>query len=341
MAWRARWRFAQMLHLPAHPEPELPSVAVIVPARNEAKNLERLLPSLNALAYPGHLQVSVVDDGSIDDTAKVARRHQAACLQLNKLPAGWLGKPHACHQGALLADSDLLLFTDADTCHSPDSLARAVSLLLLEELDALSLFPSQRFVSWWDALPLSAAFAGLFAVLPRRFPLVNGQYVLVRREAYFASGGFGSVRQEPVEDLAFGARLQAQGFRLAPVNGAGVLDVHMYDSFASVWRGLTRIGAGSLPWLGSQASLSVAMVISGLMPLLGGLLWSFGLVSPAAAALAWSLVIAGLYPWLRSGRAWVNLWAAPLGVLIVQAAATWGLAARLMHIRQSWKGRLI
>jgi len=81
----------------------LPSLSIIIPARNEEANLSVLLPSLCSLRYPGPLEILVVDDQSTDQTAAVAQAHGAGLLRLDHLPSGWLGKPFACHQGAQAA----------------------------------------------------------------------------------------------------------------------------------------------------------------------------------------------------------------------------------------------
>ena len=88
---------------------------MIIPARNEAHNLPRLLESLASQSVQPR-EVIVVDDGSTDDTAEIARRHGAEVLVSKPLPEGWRGKPWACHQGAEAASGDLLCFVDADTC---------------------------------------------------------------------------------------------------------------------------------------------------------------------------------------------------------------------------------
>jgi glycosyltransferase involved in cell wall biosynthesis len=85
------------------PTDPYPSLSIIIPARNEAENLRRLLPSLKQTDYPGPLEIIVVDDGSTDETADIARQHQTALLQLHELPQGWLGKTNACHQGSAQA----------------------------------------------------------------------------------------------------------------------------------------------------------------------------------------------------------------------------------------------
>ena len=164
LAQRAERLHRQLPTLPEQIEPiSLPALSIIVPARNEVANLERLLPTLTNLAYPGEYELIVVDDNSTDGTGKIAKELGARVERVNALPSGWRGKPHACHQGAAAATGQWLLFTDADTCHAPDGPARAVALAHQQGWDGLSLFLSQKTSGWLDHLVLAVAFAGLFA----------------------------------------------------------------------------------------------------------------------------------------------------------------------------------
>ncbi len=101
----------------------MPSLSVIIPARNEAHNLPTLLGSLAAQSVRP-CEILVVDDGSTDRTAEVARELGARVIASEPLPEGWRGKTWACHQGAQAATGELLCFVDADTWFEPGGLAR-------------------------------------------------------------------------------------------------------------------------------------------------------------------------------------------------------------------------
>ncbi|MCB9423455.1 MAG: glycosyltransferase, partial [Ardenticatenaceae bacterium] len=247
LGWRAEQRYQQMPRLDVNRGGRgerrekdekslrplrfnLPSVSIIVPARNEAANLPRLLPSLGRLEYPGPVEMIVVDDNSVDETAVMTQNAGVKLIQLDHLPEGWLGKPHACHHGAAEASGDWLLFTDADTEHTPDGLARAMQYALDHELDGLTFHLGHITNGWLDSVTLLAAFAGLFAGLPQKHASMNGQYILLRRDVYQNSGGFAAVRQEPLEDLALGRYLHGLGYRVPMLRGEDVAQVAMYTS---------------------------------------------------------------------------------------------------------------
>jgi cellulose synthase/poly-beta-1,6-N-acetylglucosamine synthase-like glycosyltransferase len=319
--------------------PSYPSLSIIIPARNEAKNLQRLLPSLRALDYPGEVEIIVVDDQSSDTTAEVAARLGARVEKVESVPVGWHGKPHACHVGALSARGDWLLFTDADTVHAHDSARRAVSFAQDHALDGLTLFLKQASNTILDGAVLMTAFAGLFAGVRETNRLMNGQYILLRRNVYVASGGFESVRNQPLEDLAMGNRLRSMRYTVVALNGETAATVRMYDSPEQMWHGMTRLGAGSLEWSGSGSLLTVLFttaLVSPLLVLLGVLTGSLRL---AWLPITWLAASASVLPFARRfGSLWLTA-LAPIGALFVLLAAVWGLAARILGLGVHWRGR--
>lgn len=251
LAWRAHQVYRRLPQLAAtHSAKCLPSLAIIIPARNEEENLSRLLPSLSAIDYPGDVEVIVVDDGSMDATAAVAARHGMRVIRVDEVPAGWLGKPHACQQGAQAARGDWLLFTDADTVHQPEAAAAAVAYAASHDLDGLSLWLRNEFRGTADGLALMVALAGLFAI-PQARALLNGQFILLRRDVYWAIGGHTPVAHEAMEDLALGRRLQALGYVVPLQRGERVAAARMYQSRMEWWSGLSRWGGRSLRWAGT------------------------------------------------------------------------------------------
>jgi chlorobactene glucosyltransferase len=320
---------------------QLPALSVIIPARDEATNLPYLLPSLAALIYDGDLEIIIVDDGSTDDTGEIAAAFGARVITLAGPPPGWKGKPHACHAGASAARGEWLLFTDADTIHAPDGPARSVALARDSGLDGLSLMPEQRFSGLADRLALENAFAGLFASGAMRDGMLNGQYILIRKEVYFASGGFEAVRADALEDVALGHRLRSLGYSVPMALGDDAVQVRMYSSWSQMWSGLTRLGQGALKWTGWRAVLPAILttaLVSPLVALTGVLL---GYLAWPWLAGAWVIAALCILPWAHRLGNPVDALLAPLGALIVLGAALKGLADRLLGRGIRWKGRRV
>ncbi|MFN8484729.1 MAG: glycosyltransferase [Anaerolineae bacterium] len=322
-------------------EGPFPSLSIIVPARNESANLRRLLPTLTALEYPGEVEIIVVDDGSTDDTGDIARSFGARVIRLDGLPFGWLGKPHACHKGALAARGEWLLFTDADTAHAPDGPAQAVRTAMARGWDGLSLFLDQQSFGLIDRLTLDVAYAGLFAGLQRDAGILNGQYILLRREVYERTGGFGSVKDEMIEDVALGAVLRREGFETPMMRGENAAKVYMYADTRQMWHGMARLASGSMQHIGLRSLITMLFVTAQVTPLMTVLGVLTGKVHPRWLLLSWGAASLGMLPWTaRRGRPWLAL-LGPVGGGVVFAASLWGMARKVVGGGIHWRGRRV
>jgi len=233
----------------------VPLVSIIVPARNEARNIERCLETLGCLDYPA-FEVVVVDDRSDDDTASLARQVASGNAQSIRvvegepLPEGWFGKPWACRQGAEVARGDFLLFTDADTTHQPSLLSRAMAALRQDGARVLSLLGNQEM----ETFPEKLVQPQIFALIGLRFrrldqvltrerwqdAIANGQYVLVDASAYTSIGGHEAVRGEVVEDLRLAQELVRAGHPLTVRLARDAFATRMYTSLGEVVNGWTK-----------------------------------------------------------------------------------------------------
>ncbi len=342
LALRASRKYERLDVLPERETGDpLPALSIIVPARDEARNLPGLLRSLNALDYPGPSELIVVDDASTDGSASIACSHGARVISLQELPAGWLGKPYACHRGAHAASGEWLLFTDADTIHAPGSAAGAVRCAVENGLDGLSLFLKQQTSGALESSTLAIAFAGLFAGLSPDAPFLNGQYILVRRDAYFASGGFEAVCRQPLEDLALGHQLRVQGYVAPIMNGERSASVRMYASRRQMWQGLARLSSGSLRWSGPGAFVAPLMVILSTTPVMALVNVAMGRVSWKWGAFSWLTTIMGYIPWARRFGSPSSALVAPISANFIQFAAAWGLLQRLLGRGLTWRGRKV
>jgi len=234
---------------------ESPSLTVIIPARNEALNIERCVSSVTASEYP-NFDVIVVDDRSDDGTADLARglsagnAQRVTVLDGVELPDGWLGKPWACHQGAAAATGDLLLFTDADTTHGSALMARAVAGLREEKADLLTLIGQQLMETFWERLVQPQVFLLMLLRFPDferavknhrwRDAIANGQYLLFTRSCYETLGGHEAVKGEVVEDLVL-AQLVKRAERQLRIRSAEIdFATRMYRSLPDLIAGWSK-----------------------------------------------------------------------------------------------------
>ncbi len=240
---------------PPTPPSRAPFVSVVVPARDEAANIEACVRSLAGSAYPD-FEIVVVDDRSEDGTGDLARAigtdnaRRLTVIDGEAVPAGWLGKPWACHQGARAAGGEVLLFTDADTVHGPDLLARAVATLLEERADLVTLAGRQIMGSFWERLVQPQIFLAMVlrfydaeASVARgnwRDAIANGQFMLFTREAYAALGGHEAVRDEVVEDLALAQRTVRKGRTLVLRRAEDAFATRMYRSLDGLVEGWSK-----------------------------------------------------------------------------------------------------
>jgi chlorobactene glucosyltransferase len=346
-ALRSWSNYRRWPRLPVPPAAAMPAVSVIVPARNEAENLMRLLPSLLCLD-PQPIEILVADDRSSDGTAQVAAGFGARVLQSTEPPDGWSGKNWACRLGREHAGGAWLLFTDADTWHAPESLGAAMAAALSERADLLSILTGQECRTFWERLILPFAYSHYFAASGPAWAnddgapsaIANGQYLLVRADAYDRLGGHAAVRGSLGEDVDFARLMRRAGGRVRLFRGEGLIKVRMYRSFAGIRTGFRKYSAGYLrayPPHGILVALSTAL--AGL-PLIRTVEALRGRVSPLVAALACVVGIVGYLPWLRwFGVSPIYALLQPVAYTVFQAIALDAGLRSLLGVRVTWKGR--
>lgn len=341
---------------------ETPLVSVIIPARNERRNIERCLRSVLASTY-GNFEVIVVDDHSTDGTGDLARAiahddPRARVIEAPPLPAGWFGKQWACASGARDARGELLLFTDADTRHSPDLLPRSVSALRARGAELLTVAGEQEMHSFWERVVqpqmfalLAMRYGGTEHMSHPRSPtdaIANGQYIFVRRTSYDAMDGHASVRDKVAEDMSLAQNFVRAGRPLAVLFGRDQLSTHMYASLSELiggWRKNIYAGGRSAMMGGAlgRAAFPVALLmvpVIGLVPVAALIASALGFLS--TAWLLWSAVIVGvsLVIWAATyafmGASVFNALLYPVGLVVLLYIAA-GAVARGQRVE--WKDR--
>ncbi|MDH3349162.1 MAG: glycosyltransferase family 2 protein [Desulfobulbaceae bacterium] len=261
---------------------DLPLVSIIVPACNEEQTIEEALRSLLDLDYE-NLELIVVNDRSIDDTGGVIRRimgeHGRIKLHtVAELPEGWLGKCNAQHQGALMAQGEYLLFTDADIIMEKSTIRRAVAAMQRDGLDHLSLFFKNLapggllnamvldfggglmvlFTPWKVSEPKSRSFMGV------------GAFNMVKRSVYQAIGGHESIKMHPIDDVMLGKKIKQNGYHQECLLGFDFVAVHWYETPLAMINGLMKNMFAVFRFRLAPAMMAVVLIfLINIMPLWG------------------------------------------------------------------------
>jgi hopene-associated glycosyltransferase HpnB len=244
---------------PAPPEPgSWPSVAVVVPARNEADVLPLTLPALRSQDYPGEHRVVVVDDRSTDATRELAT------VVGEELPDGWVGKVWALEQGRAAAGAaDYYLLTDADIRHAPHSLRRLVAESLDQGLGLNSRMARLHCDSSAERLlvpPFLYFFNLLYPMrLVNRRPAAAGGCLLVRRDALELAGGFAAIRDRVIDDVSLARVLRPHGRLRLAISRTDVVSLRRHD-FAGIWRMVRRTAFTQLRGSWLLLALTVALL---------------------------------------------------------------------------------
>jgi 4,4'-diaponeurosporenoate glycosyltransferase len=308
-------------------------VSVIIPARNEAHNLPRLLESLAAQSLQPR-EVIVVDDGSTDDTAELARRHGATVIISQALPDGWRGKTWACHQGAEAASGAMLCFVDADTrFDQPDGLRH---LLDTWQGGAHSACPWHAVERPWEHLSL---FFNVNMVLGTAPDGLFGQLLLIDRESYRKSGGHERVRDKVLENLRFAGHCREAGVPVRSAVGRGIISFRMYPG------GLREMIEGWTKGFASGAGQTSGRVLGLIIGWFTGLMLTS--ISLFASSFDWPWVVLYFMATLQVGIFARRVgdfrwWLAPLfPVALVFFFSLFARSAKRSGKPVTWKGREI
>lgn len=298
----------------------------------------------------------MVDDESSDCTPEILARlvneiPHLKVLRSAGLPAGWIGKNHALWMGAQVATGDWLLFIDADTVLLAGAARRALEDALAFGAALVSYSPEQLANTFFER----ALIPFIYCRLARKFRFddvndasrpdaaANGQFLLIRRDAYFQTGGHSAVASEVLEDVALASRAKRAGLILHFAPGNGIARTRMYRGFRDLWQGWTKnlhallggIAAGdarealvAFPWL------FIALLIAGVC-----IRGRAGVLLLIAAAVALGL---GHFWYARELRA--NRYSARFIIYyglaaFLYAGLIFGSAWKYWRGKVSWKGR--
>lgn len=338
----------------AEQETSFPGISVIVPARNEAATLPRLLTSLLAQDYHPY-EVLVVDDDSTDETAAIVQRYRDRGVELLSVagpPPGWTGKNHACWIGATHARYSWLLFVDADTELAPSALHSTSCFVREHAISFVSLFARQRCETFWERLLLPFAYQQYFVSTDARVnnlsgpALANGQYLLIHSAVYHAVGGHAAIAGSIIDDVALAVRVKRAGIAAVACRGEQLVSVRMYTNLRQIVHGF---GKNSFPYLQQSPLRGIQTALSTTFASAVGLLfieaaWKKSSRLFALALLAYCAQVLNALLWLRHFGIHPRL--ALRYALLTPGAALVFLAIALSSLLHSitgrsvaWKGR--
>jgi chlorobactene glucosyltransferase len=339
-----------------------PMVSVVIPARNEARNIERCVRSVLSTTYP-NVEIVVVDDHSEDGTGEIARRiagedSRVRVMDNTPLPNDWFGKQWACATGASAALGEILCFTDADTFHEPDLITRSVNAIVRRQAGVFSVASRQELGSFWEKLiqpqlftMMGVRFGGTETVndSPRvADKIANGQCIFILRDVYESFGGHALVRNHVAEDMMLAQRAFTLGKRVILEAGFNQISARMYTTLRELidgWGKNVFAGGRDAAQFGRVGRAAYPLMLLtgpliGLVPPLVLLFSLTGFIPPAivlwaaissVALLIWWL---GLYRTIGESPAYAFL--SPLGAAVVFYIF---LRAVLRGQKVTWKGR--
>lgn len=234
-------------------DPHVPFVSVLIPARNEEDIIEQCIRSICNQSYSQY-EVIVLNDHSTDKTGEILHRLSLEFPQLSiidggVLPSHWIGKPHACHQLAMKAKGEYVLFTDADTFHDSSSIESLMKFAVTNNIDMLSAVPKQELKLFWEHVAVPFIHTLYLTYLPHdlilknpnpQFAAANGQALLFKKESYQLIGGHTSVANSIAEDIDLAIRIKSFGMRLCHASASEIISCRMYRSSRDVFTGFSK-----------------------------------------------------------------------------------------------------
>lgn len=279
-----------------------PKVSVVIPARNEGENVEACLRGLQDQTY-SNLEVILVNDRSEDNTGIVMQKYASAnstwqYIEIKTLPDGWIGKNHALHLGGKKATGEYIVFSDGDVVYSPHAVTRAISSVLIHDLDLLGLSATMNTKDVILSAMQALFTVGMISLLklhklgksPKRYIGV-GVFNLVKTSLYRKMGGHESIRLEMIDDLMLGKMMVQAGAKPGFMDGRDLISVAWYPTWKAMIFGLEKNGFASVRFSVSRMILFLTVMYGVyLFPYFGVFLFP----SPTNYLFGASLVIAHL-----------------------------------------------
>jgi len=331
-------------------------LSVVMPARNESRDIEQAIDSI--LAQHGVLvELVVINDHSTDETGEIVDRLAAVDSRVQPLHnpplvPGWFGKANAMQHGWQATEAEWVLFTDADVIHHPTCFATALETLTAQTLDFLSLLPELQCESFWENALLPHSFiGGSVKFLP---PGINkpdsqraaaaGAFILTKRSVLDQIGGLEPVRQEMLDDMCLAQVVKDHGFRTRIHFAPQLLTVRLFKSNHDCFWGSTKNILSAVDQVWKAFPLMFLPILVYWIPLATFAVgvwqgrWDLAVAGGATYALQAALIWLVL-PFCQLRYRWV--WFFPLSAIPVICCLSLALYHRLFAGSVAWRGRVI
>jgi chlorobactene glucosyltransferase len=264
--------------LPDKIKKENPLISILIPARNEEKNIRKCLLSLINQDYD-NTEILVLNDNSTDETAKIVEEisninKNVKLINGKPLPEGWTGKTYACYQLFKKSKGKYLFFTDADTVHKKESVSSAVSCLVEEKLDLLSACPEQVMKSFHERMVINLTnfqilIPPLIFIRKSKIPVFGsgiGSLMIVKRNIYCSMKGHRGIKNSCVEDTAISKLFIRKGYKFMIFNGRRIYSTRLYNNFSEIYEGFCRIFLGNFNSKFTVSLIILVMFVFFLLP---------------------------------------------------------------------------
>lgn len=341
----------------------LPSVTVIISAKDEEHNIEEAVKSILASDHRS-IRLVIVDDRSTDRTLEIMKEmagqdKRITVLSVQELPEGWTGKTHAVCLAADCASGEILLFSDADTVFRPDAISRALRFFLAHDLDMMSLLPgfTARGVLEDAIYPHLALGLSYFYPLTevndstKPAAMASGCFIMISRSAYREVGTWATFKSQLTEDVALAKAIKAKGLKMGLMRGGDLILTRPFETLSGVctfWK-RTYYGAleQSIPKMVRLIINYLSLVLLTLSFVFSGALLLAGIVSSPVpllfvmSSLAMAAVIIPYSFFLKLERGnWLYGLMAPVGIFVGAWVAVNTLGTVIMDKGIYWRGSL-
>ncbi|EGA88818.1 glycosyl transferase, family 2 [Planococcus donghaensis MPA1U2] len=350
------WIIINRLFLPSLPkQPKLitePLVSVLVPMRNEERNVATLIKSLKGATYR-HVEFIILNDQSTDGTQQLLTQEIAGdprfkIIMGKELPKDWVGKVHACHQLQQEASGEYLLFVDADVRFRPKAIEQSLALLQRKKAQLLTGFPAFDVSPFLSKLLVPMLHFLVLFHLPiflanhtkfKAATAANGMWMMFEATSYRKMGGHATVYDSLVEDVHIAREIKEHGYKVVLANITMSVKCRMYDTNAEVWEGFLK---NSYAGIGRSPVMAFFLILFYfIFYILPPFLAIYGLGNGFYVwAVPFALTVAQRwYIDMVTNQRWYLAFLIPFQALAMLAVLTQSMRKSFKNQSYSWKGR--